>query len=196
MEFAISIQPSPLSERVLVLNASYEPINVCGAKRAITMIFSGIALTQEKDRRLIRSPSTSINLPNVIRLVRYVRTPQRRFAFSKRNIFLRDNFTCQYCQKKISAKDLTLDHILPQSRDGENSWDNLVTSCRSCNVQKGDRTPEEAGMHLQRPKKSHYHSFLHYLHRKGGHKQSWRRYLFFEYSDSEWSWEGDDAVKN
>jgi len=101
----------------------------------------------------VRSISTSFSVPSVIRVRHYVRPRRERrtVAFSRAHIFLRDNHSCQYCEKQLPAKLLTLDHVVPVTRGGPGSWENLVTSCRSCNQAKGSRTPEEAGMPLRRP---------------------------------------------
>ncbi|HWG85509.1 MAG TPA: HNH endonuclease, partial [Deinococcales bacterium] len=132
---------------VLVLNASYEPLHVCSIKRAVTLLMDEAAERVEDAPAFLRSPSTNFPVPSVIRLRRYVRRPPRyHVAFNRRNVFRRDGHTCQYCGR--SGGDLTLDHVLPRSRGGRNTWENIVTACRECNSRKRDRTPEEARMHL------------------------------------------------
>lgn len=133
--------------RVLVLNASYEPLQVTSVKRAITLTQFGVAEVLENSRDVVRSPSTVLPVPSVIRLKRYIRRPHH-FAvpFNRRNVLRRDGFTCQYCG---SQDDLTLDHVMPRSRGGRHEWTNVITACRSCNQRKGDRTPEEAQMPMQ-----------------------------------------------
>jgi len=169
-----------MHSKVLVLNASYEPLNVCVAKRAIIMVLNGIAQVEERDSRVVRSPSISIVLPVVIRLLHYVQLPHQHKNFSKSNIFIRDRGRCQYCGHRDLQQLLTLDHILPKSRGGPSTWSNLVTSCKACNLKKGNRTPDEAGMTLQRlPKGQHYHSFLQVMRHQGEHQAKWRKYLFF-----------------
>ncbi|MFN3266006.1 MAG: HNH endonuclease [Deinococcales bacterium] len=135
---------------VLVLNASYEPLHVCSIKRAITLLMSDIAIRiEDKAGAFLHSPSTQLPVPNVIRLVKYVKRPPRfHIAFNRRNVFRRDNHTCQYCGKV--GGDLTLDHVKPRSRGGRNAWENIVTACRECNSKKRDRTPLEAKMKLLR----------------------------------------------
>jgi 5-methylcytosine-specific restriction endonuclease McrA len=135
---------------VLVLNASYEPLHVCSIKRAITLLMSDIAIRiEDKLDAFLHSPSTQIPVPNVIRLIKYVKRPPRfHIAFNRRNVFRRDNHTCQYCGKV--GGDLTLDHVNPRSRGGRNAWENIVTACRECNSKKRDRTPFEAKMKLLR----------------------------------------------
>ena len=100
--------------------------------------------------RLIRSVSTSIEMPRIIRLRKYVKVAKNlaMVRYSRRNIILRDDSTCQYCSKKVHGKDATLDHVMPKSRGGKSTWTNIVLSCRSCNGKKDNRTPQEAGMTL------------------------------------------------
>ncbi len=134
---------------VLVLNASFEPLHVCSIKRAITLLMHEIAERVEDGSQFLHSPSTSMSVPSVIRLRRYVKRPPRyHIAFNRRNVFRRDNHTCQFCGKV--GGDLTLDHVVPRSRGGKNSWENIVTACRECNSKKRDRTPFEAKMKLTR----------------------------------------------
>jgi 5-methylcytosine-specific restriction endonuclease McrA len=134
---------------VLVLNASFEPLHVCSIKRAVTLIMHEIAERVDDSAALLHSPSTSIKVPSVIRLRRYIKRPPRfHIAFNRRNVFRRDNHTCQYCGHV--GGDLTLDHVIPRSKGGKNSWENIVAACRECNSRKRDRTPFEARMKLLR----------------------------------------------
>ena len=135
---------------VLVLNYTYEPLHFTNAKRAITLLLSGKAESVEASPRVVRSPSRAYPLPAVIRLAAYIRKPfLERVAFNKKNILRRDGYTCQYCARR--GEKLTVDHIVPRSRGGESTWDNLVACCKRCNHRKGNRTPEESGMldHLE-----------------------------------------------
>lgn len=166
-------------QKVLVLNASYEPINICGVKRAIILVVTGVASTEEETSLFIRSPSVVMKIPAVIRLVEYVKISYRSKALSKKNIFLRDQYTCQYCGKKFDVKDLTLDHVLPKSRSGKSTWENLVTACKKCNVKKGDRTPKEAGLTLTNKPRSGSITFLHIVRFKGKENDQWKKYLFY-----------------
>lgn len=135
--------------RVLILNASYEPLHVCSVKRAITLLMQDVAERVLDGDRVLRSPSLQVAVPSVIRLRRYVRRPHRqRVAFNRKNVFRRDDHTCQYCGTR--SHDLTLDHVMPRSRGGPTSWDNVVACCRRCNASKRDRTPTEARMGLRR----------------------------------------------
>lgn len=138
----------------LALNASYEPLTMVPSRRAIRLVLDRKAEILEEDRhRAFRSVGEALPFPTVIRLVRYVHVP-RRFRRQVTNTFLfaRDDYTCQYCGRHRSElrgrQFLTRDHVLPVSRGGENLWGNVVTACSPCNNRKGDRLPEEAGLHL------------------------------------------------
>ncbi len=133
---------------VLVLNASYEVLNVTGWERAVCLLFSGKAEVLEESDRVIHSPSQEFRMPSVIRMNYYIRKPRLSVPFSRTNVFIRDRYTCQYCGCTRKAHDLTLDHIIPRSIGGETCWENLVTACRRCNIKKGNRTPEMAGLKL------------------------------------------------
>lgn len=135
--------------RVLILNASYEPLHVCSVKRAVSLLMHEVAERIEDADKILRSPSRIVAVPSVIRLQKYVRRPPRqRVAFNRRNVFRRDDHTCQYCGSK--SNDLTLDHVMPRSRGGATNWENVVACCHRCNARKRDRTPKEAGMALRR----------------------------------------------
>ncbi len=135
--------------RVLILNASFEPLHVCSVKRAVALLMHEVAERVEDGDKVLRSVNRAFPVPSVIRLKRFVKRPYRqRVAFNRRNLFKRDDHTCQYCGTR--SNDLTLDHVLPRSRGGPTSWDNVVACCKRCNARKRDRTPEEAGMALQR----------------------------------------------
>ncbi|MDH5758508.1 MAG: HNH endonuclease [Gemmatimonadota bacterium] len=138
----------------LALNASYEPLTIVSSRRAVRLVLDDKAEMLEVDGdRYFRSEREEIPCPSVIRLVRYVHVP-RRFRRQVTNTFLfaRDDYECQYCgihRSELRGRQfLTRDHILPQSRGGDNSWNNVVTSCSPCNNRKGNRLPYEAGMHL------------------------------------------------
>ena len=138
----------------LALNASFEPLTIIPARRAIRLVLDQKAEILEADpTRAFRSPQTEFPFPTVIRLVRFIHVP-RRFRRQVTNTFLfaRDDYTCQYCGRhraQLKGRQfLTRDHIVPLSRGGDNSWKNLVASCSPCNNRKGDRLPREAGMRL------------------------------------------------
>lgn len=166
--------PDLNAPRVLVLNASYEPLHVTSAKRAITLLQYGVAEVLQNSAEVVRSPSTVLPIPSVIRLRRYVRRPRvHPVPFNRRNVLRRDTFACQYCG---SGDDLTLDHVMPRSRGGRHGWDNVTTACRTCNQRKGNRTPEEASMPLRtRPRAP---TFGVYAHGQFAHWQPvWAQYL-------------------
>lgn len=141
------------SSRVLVLNASYEPINVCTVRRAAVLVLKSRAEVLEKGKGALRSERLDLDRPCVIRLVRYVRIPRdvHRRKITRKAVLARDAYTCQYCGHE--AAGLTVDHVIPRSRGGESVWENIVASCAPCNRRKGDRMPREARMHpANRPK--------------------------------------------
>jgi 5-methylcytosine-specific restriction endonuclease McrA len=134
-----------MAQQVLVLNATFEPINVCSLQRAVVLVLKNKAEVLERSTRALRTSTTTFVYPLVIRLVNYVRIPRNeKRKISRRAVFARDGYRCQYCG---STARLTVDHVVPKSRGGRSSWDNVVTSCAPCNVRKADRLPEEIGMH-------------------------------------------------
>ncbi len=169
-----------LHRPVLVLNASYEPINVCAARRALVLVLKGIASAEEMTQQQVASSRKSLPLPSVIRLLEYRRIPHQSRALSRKNILMRDRYTCQYCHKILPSGELTLDHVIPRSRAGETTWENLVACCHPCNNRKGSRTPEEAGMKLLRPPRPFsMHTSRHLMRLLGNSDDQWRKYLFY-----------------
>lgn len=167
--------------RVLVLNSTYEPLQFCNAHRAIVMVLKGKAEQVECDGKVFRSPTLTFRLPTVIRLMNYINIPYRGIvSFSKKNVFRRDNHTCQYCGK--TGGYLTIDHIIPKSRGGDTSWENVVVACQECNIKKGNRTPHEVGIRLLRkPYKPHfliYNSVYHSAPKS--FVESWSKYIFLK----------------
>jgi 5-methylcytosine-specific restriction endonuclease McrA len=134
---------------VLVLNANFEPINVCNTRRALGLIISGKASLVLNGRGEIKTISRSFPRPSIIRLDRMVRRPRPRVKLTKREILRRDNYTCQYCGKTFGY--LTIDHVIPRRLGGQHAWENLVAACPACNHRKGGRTLEQAQMVLPRP---------------------------------------------
>ena len=132
--------------KILVLNADYQPINVTSFQKGYKLIWKGKAEVVKEDPTGVIMTSRSIARPKVIRLLTYLYLPYRRLNLSKQNVYRRDGFRCVYCG---SGANLTLDHVLPRSRGGDNSWENLVTCCRKCNAKKDDLTPEEARMRMR-----------------------------------------------
>ena len=132
-----------------MLNASYEPLNVCSVRRAHVLVWKGKAEVVEHHDRPLRSATGAFVWPHVIRLLQYVRVPQAvKRRISRRALFARDGWRCVYCGS--SGGRLTLDHVVPRSRGGDSVWENVVTACAPCNLRKGDRTLEEASMSLPR----------------------------------------------
>jgi len=140
-------------EQTLLLNASYEPLRIVDWQKAITLWCQGKVEVISVYDRDIRSVSVSFKLPSVIRLLRYIKI-RKRFdyvPFSRVNIYARDNYSCQYCGENFSVPELTFDHVVPVSQGGRKDWENIVTSCVTCNRRKGGRTPREAGMRVIHP---------------------------------------------
>jgi 5-methylcytosine-specific restriction endonuclease McrA len=169
-----------LHKPVLVLNASYEPINVCAARRALVLVLKGVASPEEFSSSFLHSARNALRVPSVIRLLEYRRIPHQTRALSRKNILMRDRYTCQYCLRTLPSGELTLDHVLPRSRAGETTWENLVACCHRCNNRKGSRTPEEAGMKLARmPRPFTLHTSRHLMRLLGKSDDQWRKYLFY-----------------
>ncbi len=163
---------------VLVLNASYEPLNIVPVRRAIVLLLKEKAELIEAAETTIRSENLAIPMPLVIRLVMYVKIPNRlSLPLTRRNILLRDNYTCQYCGAQPGKEHLTVDHVVPRSRGGEHSWENLVTACAPCNRRKGNRLPHEVGLHLRRkPYRPRYLALA--LLREKSVPNVWTKYLY------------------
>jgi len=170
-----------IDSRVLVLNASFEPINVCTVRRAIVLVLKGVARAEEyNNSRFFRSATQHIKVPSVIRLVEYIHIPFERKSLSRKNILLRDHNTCQYCQEVFTPQELTLDHVIPKARGGDSTWDNLVACCRRCNNRKGNQTPEESGMRLlKRPQPFSISVSRQIMRYIGRTDENWRKYLFY-----------------
>jgi 5-methylcytosine-specific restriction endonuclease McrA len=165
---------------VLVLNASYEPINVCAARRAIVLVLKGVAMTEEENGHFLHAARLAIRVPSVIRLLEYRRIPHQTRALSRKNILLRDRNTCQYCGEVLPSSELTLDHVVPRSRGGASTWENLVACCHACNRQKGNQLPSDAEMKLLRePRAFNLHTSRHIMRLMGRSDDKWRKYLFY-----------------
>ncbi|MCD6303080.1 MAG: HNH endonuclease [Anaerolineae bacterium] len=162
---------------VLVLNATYEPLNVISVRRAVVLLLKDKAEILEATEQRIRSSSLSLPAPSVIRLVYYVRIPRpMHIPLSRHTIMLRDGFTCQYCGRTPHRSQLTIDHVIPKVRGGGSTWDNLVCACKRCNQIKGARTPREAGMTLRtQPGEPRYLAMVMYDQTK--RPQAWYRYM-------------------
>jgi 5-methylcytosine-specific restriction endonuclease McrA len=173
-------KPAIMQEPVLVLNATFEPINVTAVRRAMVLMIKGVAQAEEINHTMVHSATRALPVPSVIRLVAYRHIPQQNRALSRKNILLRDRNTCQFCGRIFPASELTLDHVVPRSRGGRSSWENLVACCYQCNNSKGDRTPEEAGLALaRRPRPFTLHTSRQLMRLIGNQDEKWRKYLFY-----------------
>src|ERR1700689_4061975 len=173
-------KPAIMQEPVLVLNATFEPINVTAVRRAMVLLLKGVAQAEEINHTEVHSSSRAMKVPSVIRLLAYRHIPQQIRALSRKNILLRDRNTCQFCGKIFPASELTLDHVVPRSRGGRSSWENLVACCYQCNNRKGDRTPEEAGIQLvRRPRPFTPPTPRQLMRLIGPRDEKWRKDLFY-----------------
>lgn len=134
---------------VLVLNATYEALNVTSLQRAVKLIFAGKAEVLHQHERLLRSATFAMRMPSVIRMLYYIRRPRQQVALTKKNVLLRDDYTCQYCGIRADGP-MTVDHVVPRCAGGSSAWENLVCACLDCNNRKNNRTPQDANMHLLR----------------------------------------------
>ncbi len=172
MTMSLPTMPLPMSmdARVLVLNRSYQPVAVTRATRAFGLLFSGAARALDAEFRsfdfpswaelgheygddVIHTPRMVLKVPRVVVLQAYDRMPRTQVRFSRQNVYLRDGFTCQYCGKVFPRAQLNLDHVVPRSQGGRTSWENVVCSCVRCNLNKGGRTPQQAGLRVLNPPK-------------------------------------------
>ena len=161
------MQGDVLTTPVLVLNKNFEPVHLTTARRAFVLLYGGAALAIDEsgegydfelwrelplrdDDDFVPTVTGSVRVPSVLHLHRYDRTPRLQVRLTRRNLMVRDAHQCQYCGKRPALRDLNIDHVVPRSRGGLDSWENLVTSCKSCNLRKGWKTPEEASMRLAR----------------------------------------------
>ena len=173
---------SLLQEKVLVLNKYYQAIQITTLQKAICHLVKGTAKVitpdwtthsfkewikisefyQNGDAKLIKSPSIAIVVPDAIYLPHYKKLPKHEVVFTRQNLLLRDKYRCQYCGKLLkNSKDRTIDHIIPKSRGGKTIWTNVVLCCKKCNLKKGNKTPEEAGLKLLNvPKEPKWHALI------------------------------------
>ncbi|MCY1033677.1 HNH endonuclease [Corallococcus sp. BB11-1] len=152
-----------INSAVLVLNRYYQPVHVTSVKRAFSLLYQGVAKAIDAEYRLyefadwaalsatqdsITTIDRTIRVPRVLVLGAYDHLPRAKVRFSRLNIYARDNDTCQYCSKQLPRSELNLDHVNPRTQGGKTTWENVVCSCVPCNLRKGGRTPEQAGMRL------------------------------------------------
>lgn len=160
--------------KVLILNQDYQALSVCSMDRAFILVFLNKAeIVSVNPKKQLRTVSKSFDCPSVIRLTRYVAMPYKKVILSRQNIFRRDGNTCQYCG---SRQDLTIDHVVPRSRGGVDSWENCVTACRKCNNKKGDLLLAEMNIKLSR--KPFKPSYLMFLRELTTIHEDWKPYLY------------------
>jgi len=164
-----------MHEPVLVLNANFEPIHVCSTRRAIGLILDGKANLILNGRGYIHTVSQILPRPSVIRLETQIHRPRPRVKLTRREIFRRDNYTCQYCGRRDVP--LTVDHVIPRHMGGQHNWTNLVTACSACNHRKGGRKVDEAHMRLARPPKEPPASASYIFGRHLADNDEWEPYI-------------------
>lgn len=196
---------SVLESNVLVLNKLWQVIDICSVKRAICLLYLNHAQVVvkkggsfytfgfedwkdfsqenlEKGDDFINTVSYRLKTPRVIILLFYDSLPPRRVKFTRKNIYRRDNNTCQYCGRRLRTEELNLDHVVPLSRGGKNTWENVVCSCITCNMRKGNRTLPEAGMKLiRKPKKPDWRTFVNHSLPQVSSKMDWKEFLDMAY---------------
>jgi len=165
-----------VDHRTLLLDSRYQPLRIISWMRALVMGFDNKVFVVETYDAVVRSPSVELPIPAVVALKSFHGHRPFRIRYSKRNVFIRDEHTCQYCLKQFSQAALTLDHVIPSSRGGKSIWENVVACCEPCNHRKGDRTPAEAGMVLRAsPSRPHPAAHAVLLHRES--PPEWASYL-------------------
>jgi len=196
-------EATALDSSVLVLNRLYMAVNVVSARRAFVLLCKEVAevvaveddrynsynfenwidVSRARDRwqdngfEWVRAVSFDIMVPKVIRLLFYDRLPHTRVKFNRRNIFARDENRCQYCGGRFPTSELSLDHVIPRSRGGRNTWENVVCSCARCNARKGGRLPEEAALSLYRKPAKPRRSPVIRLKLRSSKYESWKQFL-------------------
>lgn len=161
---------------VLVLNGNFEPLNICSIARGMTLLFLGKAEVLRYSDARVRSAEDSFAIPSVLRLHEVVRRPLPELKISRKSVLARDSYTCVYCG---SRETLTIDHVFPRHRGGENTWENVVCSCLKCNNKKGNRTPQECGLRLPHPpRKPRYIPYISFPRFVSAVKRpEWREFL-------------------
>ncbi len=161
--------------QVLVLNASFEPLNITTWQRATVLMLKGKAESLEEDQT--HEIRTNIKLPTVIRLRYFIKVPYREMTLNRKNLIHRDNFCCQYCGYK--GESLSIDHVIPRSRGGKDTWENVAAACIECNMKKGNLTPREANMPLKKKPHKPFNNLSFETTKQltsGCHKE-WRKYV-------------------
>lgn len=161
--------------QVLLLNASYVPLNIINVRRAVSLMEKGKAVAVDGIAATLRTASDTFTVPSVLIMNYYVRVPDRKAVWSKWGVLRRDNYTCVYCgHHSGNRKEFTVDHIIPKAHGGRNSWVNTACSCRSCNQRKDNRTPTGAGMRLLFEPKT---PRINYLVLSGYVPKEWKLYI-------------------
>jgi len=162
---------------VLVLNQSYEPLNICRVRRAVVLLYQNKAEMLENGSGFIHTANFEFPVPSVIRIAAMIKRPYRsERKLTRLEIFKRDRYTCQYCSKE--TRQLTLDHVIPRYRDGKHTWENVVSACVPCNRHKAGRTPKEAGIRLIRQPSQPHGNDLFYIPAHYPHtRDEWQKYL-------------------
>jgi 5-methylcytosine-specific restriction endonuclease McrA len=160
---------------VLVLNFTYEALNVTTFQRAVKLLFAGKAEAVHSQERLVCSTSFEMRMPSIIRMLYYIKRPLQRVALTKKNVLIRDDHICQYCGER--DRIMTVDHVIPKSRGGSSTWENLVCSCMHCNNRKNNRTPQEANLSLRRkPRQPKYIPWIQI--KRNTLPDEWGKFLF------------------
>ena len=181
-----------MDAQVLVLDPSYLPVARVDWRRALTLLFMGkVEVVEEYEDKYVHSVTLEFKIPSIVRFIRAMRSKKKIVKFSRENVYMRDNGTCQYCGDKVQRASITYDHVIPRAQGGKTEWTNIVISCSLCNQKKGNRTPLQAGMMLRsmpiKPKKLSDHAFVTLQWRRGD-PLSWRDWLA---SHSYWNGELD-----
>ena len=160
----------------MVLNQSYEPLSICNLRKAIVLIYLGKAESViNDDRKKLHSFDSTYPWPSIIRISKFIKVPYKKVVLTRKNILRRDGYKCAYCGR--SDLPLTVDHVIPKARGGDETWENLITACTVCNNKKGDRTPEEARMKLfYKPFKPSHIMFIKNV--VGRLDERWKPYLY------------------
>lgn len=189
-----------LESPTLVLNRNWQPVNIARVARALVMVWNDTARIVDPENyqlfdweqwarldpvgdRYIQAVSQKIRVPEVITLSEFDRVPSSTVTFSRRNIFKRDRYTCQYCYQQLSPDQLTIDHVVPRSHGGKSSWENCVLACVKCNHSKADRTPAQAGLKLKKnPVRPEWNPCFS---QHSARRQSWAKFLSEAYWNTE-----------
>lgn len=183
-----------LNSGVLVLNRVFQPVHITSVRRAFSLLYQGVAKALDEEFQLfdfeswsalaaaahhdaVHTVSRRIRVPRVIVLLTYDHLPRARVRFSRFNVYARDENTCQYCGRRYSRAELNLDHVVPRAQGGSTTWENVVCSCVACNLRKGGRRPEEAGMQLMRaPSRPRWTPVFRNAARRARYRE-WRPFL-------------------